>query len=126
MKRILNELSFSLSYSIALISSLCLLNRQPFAICFVSGYLPEPFDPTMSGLHSCLISLAAVTAILTIGANAVPTSHGPRDVAQTVFSRLETNFVDCSDDEKSRLQTGFADAAALGNIALGMDQSSTA
>ena len=40
--------------------------------------------------------------------------------------RLDTNFVGCSPDQKSKLETDFADAAALGNIGFDMDRSSTA
>ncbi|KAL8703681.1 MAG: hypothetical protein Q9201_003135 [Fulgogasparrea decipioides] len=80
----------------------------------------------MSKLTKNLACLTAALSVLGVSANAIPKLHHARDVGKQLFPRLESNYVDCSDDQKKRLATGFADAAALGNIAYKIDQSSTA
>ncbi|KAL8799068.1 MAG: hypothetical protein Q9182_006164 [Xanthomendoza sp. 2 TL-2023] len=80
----------------------------------------------MSKFTRNLAYLAAAFSVLAVNANAIPKFHHIRDVGKQLLPRLETNYVDCSEDQKKRLRTGFADAAALGNIAYNIDQSSTA
>lgn len=55
---------------------------------------------------------------------ASPTPHFSRDVRHSLAPRFAVNYVDC-DTQKSKLETSFADAAALANIAFDMDQSRT-
>lgn len=56
---------------------------------------------------------------------ASPTPHFSRDVRHSLAPRFAVNYVDCDEPQKSKLQTSFADAAALANIAFDMDQSKT-
>lgn len=71
---------------------------------------------------------AAILAALQVGANAIP--QGPslalRDTAG-LSRRMEVNYIDCSDDAKTKLGIDFADATALAGIAFYLDdQSATA
>ncbi|KAL8678715.1 MAG: hypothetical protein Q9186_004949 [Xanthomendoza sp. 1 TL-2023] len=79
----------------------------------------------MSSFTRNLACLAAILSLVGVNANAIPKFHHARDVGKHLLPRLETNYVDCSEDQKTRLNTGFADAAALANIAYNIDQSST-
>ncbi|USW53397.1 Putative metallopeptidase, catalytic domain superfamily [Septoria linicola] len=64
------------------------------------------------------LSTAGLSLTLLSAAHAAPRS--------LLHRRMEVNYVDCSDDQKTRLNTGFADAASLARIAYDMDKSSTA
>ncbi len=57
---------------------------------------------------------------------ATPTSHFSRDVRHSLAPRREVNYVDCDEAQIAKLKTSFADAAALANIAIDMDQSKSA
>ena len=57
---------------------------------------------------------------------ASPMPEVSRDLGNTLFPRLDTSYIGYSADEKKKLVTGFADAAALANHAITMDPSSTA
>ncbi|KAI9752549.1 MAG: hypothetical protein M4579_005586 [Chaenotheca gracillima] len=69
---------------------------------------------------------AAVILSITSLTSASPTLHSLRNAGKNLAPRLETNYVDCNDDQKSKLGTSFADAAALANIAFNIDQASSA
>ncbi|KAF2089452.1 hypothetical protein K490DRAFT_72221 [Saccharata proteae CBS 121410] len=73
------------------------------------------------------VSVAALALSLAISVSAVPTKFDSRSLDRTLFPRLDVNFVGCTDDQKTKLKTDFADAAALANIAYGqIDESGTA
>ena len=65
-----------------------------------------------------LYNLGCVAAtILAIGHTAIgsptPQQLTPRDAALNLIARDITEYVDCTDDQKSKLGQGFADAATL-------------
>ena len=79
---------------------------------------------------STFYRISCVTSALLLfnhAAIANPMLQVARDVGKKLIPRLDTNLVGCSDDQKVKVESGFADAAALAGIAWSsMDQSSTA
>ena len=73
-----------------------------------------------------LAGLTAVLSALHVNANAIPKDLGNIAVTNKLIPRLETNYIDCNEEQKKKLANDFADAVALAGVAMDLDQTSTA
>lgn len=93
------------------------ITKHVLSSLLFAEYLFEAFFLIMSSLPLRLISFVTIASTLAIAANAMPNHNVRRDVGKALSRRLETNFIDCDDGQKKKLETDFGDAAALANIA---------
>ena len=105
-----------------------LRNKHSFVLLLSYLIIQILYIYPMSPSLKSLAGLAAMLAALQVGASTIPKGPGltARDSAK-LSRRMEINYLDCSDDQKTKLGIDFADATALAGIAFSLDdQSATA